>query len=310
MTTIDADQAIEQVDGSDAAAQGETADRRRPVFGAALPRAEQPERRRRTIAWRKLAGRVVGCVVVLFLLHLLYSAVVTTLVHDQRQQHLAADLQEPILEVPSGAAVAVLQIPSISVNEIVLEGVEVDHLRGGPARVTGSALPGDAGVMAIYGHRTAYGGPFERVVDLVSGDSVVVQARNSGPIVRYIVDRVERDTDVADIALEQTDLVSYLLLVTSEEGTFARGQAVVVARALPVTDTAPTVPLLADVGGSVPFGIDGLLALGSLVIAVLTVRHLRGRVATGVLVAVAAPVLVYAVLRIVMLGDTVLALTR
>lgn len=282
-----------------------------PAIGSVLPRAAAVARPPRTIRWKRLASRAVAGLVALVLLHLLYSYVVTTLVHDQRQQHLAADLQEPIPAVPSGRAVAVLQIPNIGVNEIVVEGVGVDHLRGGPAHVTGSALPGDAGVMAIFGHRTAYGGPFERVVDLAPGDSIVVQARNSGPIVRYIVDRVERDTDVGDLELDQTDLVSYLLLVTSEEGTFERGQAVVVARALPVTDSAPAVPLLADVGGSaVPFGIDGLLALGSLVAAMLLVHHLRGRARTGVLVAASAPVVVYACLRIVMLGDTVLALTR
>lgn len=247
----------------------------------------------------------------LFLLHLLYSEVVTGLVHDQRQQHLAADFDQPAAAVGDGDAVAVLQIPDLLVNEVVTEGVTVDHLRSGPAHLAGSALPGDAGIIVVYGHRDAYGGPFDRIDTLVNGQSVVMQARNGGPIVKYLVDRVERDVDVADVTVDQTDLISYLLLVTSEPGTFADGQTVVVARALPVTDAAPTVPRLADVGAAaVPFGIDVLLALGSLVVAVLVAQQLRRRASTAVLLAVTTPIAVYAVLRLVMLADTVLPLAR
>jgi LPXTG-site transpeptidase (sortase) family protein len=278
---------------------------------AALPRAPRRERHRRTIPWKRWGVRAVVVVVGLFLLHLFYAEVVTGLVHDQRQQHLAAELQEPAAAVGDGDAVAVLQVPDLLLNEVVVEGVDVDHLRSGPARLSGSALPGDAGIVVVYGHRDAYAGPFEKISTLVNGQQVVLQARNNGPIVKYIVDRVERDVDVADVVVEQTDLVSYLFLVTSEPGTFADGQTVVVARALPVTDTAPVVPRLADVGaGAVPFGIEALLALGSLVIAVLVVQHLRARASQTVLLAVATPVALYAVLRLVMLADTVLPLTR
>ncbi len=283
---------------------------RRPV-PVALPRAPRPDRQRRSLPLKRWAVRVVVAVVGLFLLHLLYSEVVTGLVHDQRQQHLAAELQQPAAAVGDGDAVAVLQIPDLLLNEVVIEGVDVDHLRSGPARLTGSALPGDAGIVVVYGHRGAYGAPFEKIDTLLNGQSIVLQARNNGPIVKYIVDRVERDVDVAEVAVEQTDLVSYLFLVTSEPGTFADGQTVVVARALPVTETAPVVPLLADVGASaVPFGIDALLALGSIVVAILVAQQLRKRSSTVVLVAVTAPIAIYAVLRLVMLADTVLPLTR
>lgn len=254
---------------------------------------------------------MVLVVVLLAGVYLIHARLLTTLVHDQRQQHLAARLNKPLPTIHAGDALGVIQIESQAVNSVFVEGVTVDHLRGAPAHLEGSALPGDAGVMVLYGHRTAYGGPFADVVDLVNGDSIVVQARNGGPIVRYIVERVERNTHVVDIELPTTDQISYLLIVTSEPGLFDGDQSVVVARALPVTDADATVPdLSVDVGVAAPFGIDALLAIVSMFGAVIAVHYLRPRTSSMVMIAAAAPMALFAVIRLLMLFDSALPITR
>jgi sortase A len=73
-----------------------------------------------------------------------------------------------------GDAVARLRIPSIGVDKIVVEGVEVSDLKKGPGHYPSSPLPGQAGNAAIAGHRTTYGAPFNRLDELQAGDEILV----------------------------------------------------------------------------------------------------------------------------------------
>ena len=59
--------------------------------------------------------------------------------------------------------VARLEIPRIGYDEYVLEGASARVLAFGPARLFSSSRPGEAGNLAIAGHRTSWFRPLEKV---------------------------------------------------------------------------------------------------------------------------------------------------
>ena len=62
---------------------------------------------------------------------------------------------------------AELQIPAIGVDQYVVVGTSETDLSKGPGHYVGSAMPGQAGNVAIAGHRTTHGAPFNRIGQLV-----------------------------------------------------------------------------------------------------------------------------------------------
>lgn len=73
-----------------------------------------------------------------------------------------------------GTAVALLQIPSIGVDEVVAEGTSAGVLFDGPGHRRDSPLPGQVGTSVVFGRRGAFGGPFSDVPDLRVGDAIRV----------------------------------------------------------------------------------------------------------------------------------------
>ena len=99
--------------------------------------------------------------------------------------------------------------------------------------------------------------------------------------------------------------------MTGERGWFDTGRAVVVARALPVTDAEPIVPDLDDeLDVSPPFGIDAILALTALFGAVVSAQWLRGRTSPMVVFVAVAPMAVFGVIRVLLLFDSALPIAR
>lgn len=82
---------------------------------------------------------------------------------------------EPAPIPPDGEAVAIIRIPKIGVDKVVVEGTTVDDLRKGPGHYAGTPLPGQIGNAAIAGHRTTYGAPFENLDQLADGDTITVE---------------------------------------------------------------------------------------------------------------------------------------
>jgi sortase A len=68
--------------------------------------------------------------------------------------------------VPPGRAFALIQIPAIDVERVVVEGVGRDDLRKGPGHVPSTMMPGQPGTFGVSGHRTTYGAPFYRLDEL------------------------------------------------------------------------------------------------------------------------------------------------
>lgn len=95
-------------------------------------------------------------------------AVPTTTVPEVNDELLA------LLFPEDGDALAQIQIPSIEVDKVVVNGVAVADLRKGPGHYSQTALPGNAGNASIAGHRTTYGAPFNRIDELQPGDEITV----------------------------------------------------------------------------------------------------------------------------------------
>jgi LPXTG-site transpeptidase (sortase) family protein len=75
---------------------------------------------------------------------------------------------------PEGQAVGSIQIPSIGVNQVIVEGVATDDLMKGPGHYPGTSLPGQPGNAAIAGHRTTYARPFYNLDAVPVGGQVIV----------------------------------------------------------------------------------------------------------------------------------------
>lgn len=89
-----------------------------------------------------------------------------------------------------GTPMAVLEIPTIGVHQVVLEGTTSAVLMSGPGLSRSSQMPGDAGVTMIFGRQAAYGAPFGRIHDLRAGDKITIVTGEG--ISTYLVLHVRR----------------------------------------------------------------------------------------------------------------------
>jgi sortase A len=112
----------------------------------------------------------------------------TTLPDDPTVSTTPPSTVPPTVELPpSGEPVGHILIPKISVDQIVVEGVDVADLRKGPGHYPGTPLPGQLGNAAIAGHRTTYGAPFGDLDQLAVGDKISVQTVQG--TFEYVVDQ-------------------------------------------------------------------------------------------------------------------------
>src|SRR5262245_23624916 len=75
----------------------------------------------------------------------------------------------PVVE---GEPIGRIEIPRISLDAYVVEGVGDDDLHSGPGHYPGTPMPGQEGNAAIAGHRTTYGAPFGSIDELAPGDKI------------------------------------------------------------------------------------------------------------------------------------------
>jgi sortase A len=78
----------------------------------------------------------------------------------------------PIVE--AGAPVALLEVPRLDLDEVVVEGTASGDMLVGPGHKRDTVLPGQVGVALIYGRSATYGKPFERITELRAGDAVAI----------------------------------------------------------------------------------------------------------------------------------------
>ena len=106
-------------------------------------------------------------------------------------------------QVPSpgnGSVVAEIQIPAIGVDQYVVEGTTESDLSKGPGHYIGTAMPGQAGNVAIAGHRTTNGAPFNGLGRLVRGDRIILTT-TSDQNLTYVVAGTPQAVSPHDVAV-------------------------------------------------------------------------------------------------------------
>lgn len=187
---------------------------------------------------------------------------------------LAPPPPPPFPAPPRGEPLARLEIPSIGVDKIVVEGIRYADLRKGPGHFPETPLPGQFGNATIAGHRTTYGEPFVDIDRVQLGDEVVITAAWGSRYV-YVVTEIfiVKPEDYALVVPTRDPAVASLTLVSCNPKYSTRERIVVRAvvddeRSDPVTlagtpgapDPVPTTTttIAEVVESSVPTATTGL----------------------------------------------------
>jgi sortase A len=75
----------------------------------------------------------------------------------------------------TGHAIGTIRISKIGARYAVVQGTDTDSLRKGPGHYPATSFPGQGGTVAIAGHRTTYGAPFNEVDKLKKGDDIELE---------------------------------------------------------------------------------------------------------------------------------------
>ncbi len=114
----------------------------------------------------------------------------TNRIQDQLAQEFA-DLKG--LGLKEGDPLTRIEIPELGVDTIVVQGTSPSALRAGAGHYPSTPLPGENGNVAIAGHRTTYGRPFNSIDELDVKDKIILTT----PIGRYTY-AVSKDPFITD----------------------------------------------------------------------------------------------------------------
>jgi sortase A len=260
----------------DPSGRGGASDASSPIEGRPQRTIQIPD-----VPFMRLAGVALIGIGVLIVLFLVYLFAFTPLTASRDQQRLVQSLVgQPLYRYslvaghlpPEGAAVGVLEIPVLHLDQVVVEGTSASDLMKGPGLMPGTALPGSPGNAVIAGRRVTFGAPFGSLGALRPGDRIQT-VDGAGTF-------VYRVTKVGDIYAGQRDVVTptstnRLTLITSDSSTLPNGRQVVMAtlvgRPVAVPTSAVAVP-------SYELGLSGDPVAGGLAVmwSLLTIIVLVG----------------------------------
>lgn len=163
-----------------------------------------------------------------------------------------------IADPPSGTVMAQLQIPAISVSQYVVSGTADPDLAKGPGHYLGTAMPGQAGNVAIAGHRTTHGAPFNRIGQLTVGNRIYLTTLH-GQRLTYVVAEAPFIVSPSNVAVLNNFGDNRLTLTTCNPEFSSRQRLVVVASYLPPGASHPR-PIAE--GAGTPYGLAPADALG------------------------------------------------
>jgi sortase A len=127
---------------------------------------------------------------------------------------------------PEGHPVAILDIPALHLQQVVVVGTSAQDLALGPGLMPGSAPPGVAGNTVIAGRSLLYGKPFAGIGSLRPGDKIRIVAGLGVFTYRVTSTRVVRPGQ-ADPVVPTAD--ARLTLVTSDASLTPTDRVVAVA---------------------------------------------------------------------------------
>jgi sortase A len=125
-----------------------------------------------------------------------------------------------------GSPVAHLQIPAIGLDEYVVSGTAEGDLAKGPGHYIGTAMPGQAGNVAVAGHRTTNGAPFNRIGQLAVGNPIYLTTL-SGERLTYVVSQPPAAVSPSDVAV-LNDFGDNRITLTTCNPEFSASQRLIV----------------------------------------------------------------------------------
>jgi sortase A len=97
-----------------------------------------------------------------------------SLLYDDLRHEMAGATAPIGPVVPAGDPVALLKIPSIGLEQVIIEGTASGDLLAGPGHRRDTPLPGQVGTSVVYGRAATYGGPFRDLTGVHPGDKITV----------------------------------------------------------------------------------------------------------------------------------------
>ena len=146
----------------------------------------------------------------------------------------ALEVAPPLPDPPLGSAVGTIAIPKIGLSMVVVEGTGTAQLEAGPGHYPDTPLPGEAGNVAIAGHRTTYLHPFYNLNELVPGDAIVIDTVQGLFLYHVLTSMAVSPTDVAVAFPSPTPT----LTLTTCNPRYSAAQRLVVHAALVGSDLA------------------------------------------------------------------------
>ena len=206
-------------------------------------------------------GRILiglGLLILLFVVYLLWGTGISEAHHQTSLKHTfqgaigqarresatpktqpARSLVQQLVsgEAPAeGQPLAVIDIPKIGADDVVVQGTGAADLRLGPGHYAGTPLPGQRGNSGIAGHRTTYGAPFSKLDQLSLGDTILVTTLQGRFTFRVTQTVVVPPTDVSVLDPSSTPM----LTLTTCTPRFSASERLVVHAALVLgTDRTP-----------------------------------------------------------------------
>lgn len=116
----------------------------------------------------------MGTLLLLFVVYQLWG----TGLRESREQDRLRDKLATVTIVTTperGEPVSRIRIPALDVDKVLVGGVDAESLKKGPGLFPMSPLPGQLGNVAIAGHRTTYGAPFEDLDKIAVGDEIIFE---------------------------------------------------------------------------------------------------------------------------------------
>jgi sortase A len=143
-------------------------------------------------------------------LHRHLPASVAPTVHHTGLPPLASSLAASTSDPAIDTAIGLLSIPKIGLNDAIVEGVGEVELEQGPGHYPGTPLPGQAGNVAIAGHRTTYAHPFYNLNVLAPGDPIYILTKQGLFRYKVVGTQVVPPSDVA-VLTSQTNAATLTL---------------------------------------------------------------------------------------------------
>jgi sortase A len=152
-----------------------------PAARRAAAEPVRPRRRRRGLTFEvRLLSQMLLMLSVGMVGFVGYLVAVTPIEQNNDQDRLYANFREQLAQataptggvIKPGSPVALLSIPDMGIDQVVIQGTASADLRSGPGHLRNTPLPGQAGWAVIYGKSATFGSPFKQIARLEPDDRI------------------------------------------------------------------------------------------------------------------------------------------